>query len=150
MGLFSFELSFFLFMLIMCILQVVLCEPALCLKSSLTSRTCGYDGLAVCGVGTVTGSEYAVNVGAGRTVLSLDVASLATLNGRTEYVCVGLVTDGEEEAVDGDVVMLLVSLTLALNDVSTLYAVLTEEPLGIVLIENLNLLVVLHALLHNV
>ena len=150
MGLFSFELSFFLFMLIMCILQIVLCEPALCLKSCLTSRTCGYDGLTVCGVGAVTGSEYAVNVGAGRTVLSLDVASLVTLNSRTEYVCVGLVTDGEEEAVDGDVVMFLVSLTLALNDVSTLYAVLTEEALGVVLIENLNLLVVLHALLHNV
>lgn len=137
-------------MLIMCILQIVLCEPALCLKGCLTSRTCGYDGLAVCGIGAVTGSEYAVNVGTGRTVLSLDVASLVTLNGRTEYVCVGLVTDGEEEAVDGDVVMFLVSLTLALNDVSTLYAVLTEETLGVVLIENLNLLVVLHALLHNV
>ena len=58
--------------------------------------------------------------------------------------------DSEEEAVDSDVVAFLVGLALALHEVSTLHAVLAEESESVVLVENLDLLVLLHALAHHV
>ena len=57
--------------------------------------------------------------------------------------------DGQEEPVDGYVIAALIGLALTVNDVGSLYAVLTEEPQRIGLEENLYLGVLLDALLHD-
>ena len=57
--------------------------------------------------------------------------------------------DGEEEAVDRQVVFLLVSLALAPYEVSTFQTVVAVETERVGLIEDFYLPVLLHALLHN-
>ena len=58
--------------------------------------------------------------------------------------------DSEEESVYSYVVMSLVCLALALNEVCTLNAILAKETLGVMLVEYFDLVVVLNALAHNV
>ena len=58
-------------------------------------------------------------------------------------------TDGEEEAVDGNVNHLLIGLALALHEMSTLNPVFTEEAQRVVLEQNLDVLTIHHALLHH-
>ena len=56
---------------------------------------------------------------------------------------------GEEEAINGDIVMLLVCLATALDDVHALNTVLAIQPLGIVLEKDGYLLIVENTALHD-
>ena len=105
--------------------------------------------LAVAGVGHIASGIYTGHVGGGRGTLSEDVARLVSVEVLAEDFRVGIVADGEEESVDGDVVVLLVGFALALHHVGSLNAVVAEEAGDVVLEENLNLGVLHDAVLHD-
>ena len=58
-------------------------------------------------------------------------------------------TDGEEEAVNRNIIMTLVGFAFALHQMNTLYPVLTIETDGIMLEENLDVLRIHHPFLHH-
>ena len=119
------------------------------LNGCLTACTSGADGLTIYWVGTVASNEYARNLGLGRTVNLLQVAHLVSIEPFLEDICVGLVTNSQEETVDGDIYHLLVSLTLALHQVRTFYAILTKQSYGVVLKQYLDVLALHKTLLHH-
>ena len=66
-----------------------------------------HHGLAIVGVGTVACREDTRDVRAGAVALHLDIALLIAVEIVGKEVGVGLVSDGEEEAVDLDMANLL-------------------------------------------
>ena len=125
-------------------------EIALGLERGLASAAGGYDGLTVGGVGTVAGGKYALDIGAWRCAQGLDVPLLVHVYLSAELVGVGLVADGEEEAVDGQIVVTLIGFATSCHQVGTLYAVVAIESFGVVLVEDFYLWIFLDAASHDV
>ena len=71
--------------------------------------------------------------------MSKDVARLVGVEILAEDLGVGVVTDSEEESVDGNVIVLLIGFALALHYMSSLNTVVAEETGDIVFEENLDL-----------
>ena len=101
-------------------------------------------------VGTVAGGKHTGNIGAWCVALRLDVARLVQLQPLLENLGVRLMSDSQEETVDGQVVALFVCLAFSLDEVSTFDTVFSIESQRVVFIENLNLLIAFNALLHDV
>ena len=115
----------------------------------LASACCGADGLTVVRVGYVTGSEDSGNVGAWGGAVGLDVTLGIGLDGRLEQVAVGLVSYGQEEAVNGKVIALFVRLAKVADHMRSLQLGLAVESQRVVLEQDFDLRVVEHALLHD-
>ena len=124
-------------------------QIALGLESGLATAGSGCDGLAVVRVGHVACGKDAGQLGAWCAVDGLDVSHLVGLQVIFHEVAVRFMADGEEESVDGNVDHLLVGFALAFHQVSTLDTVLTKQSHGVVLKQYLNILGILHALLHH-
>ena len=101
------------------------------------------------GVGHIAGGKHTGHVGAWSHANGLDIASLIGFNPRLEHIAVGLVTNGQEETIDGQVVALLVGLTLALDKVCALNTVLAVQAKGVVLKEHLDILGFHDTFLHH-
>ena len=77
------------------------------------ATTAGCDnGLTVIGVGAIAGGEHPLHARAWRVALGLDIAHAVHVELATEDVGIGLVANGKEEAIDRQVVFLLVGLAL--------------------------------------
>ena len=79
-------------------------QIALSLEGSLAACTSSHDGLAVGRVANVASGIDARDVGGLRLALRHDEAHLVEIDLTTEEVGVGMVADGEEEAIDREVV----------------------------------------------
>src|SRR5437870_11779996 len=73
-------------------------EPAFEVHGGPTTITGGSDGLTIAMIGDITGSEDAGNVGHGVFDRD-DIANFVHIDDALEQLCVGLVTDSEEEAL---------------------------------------------------
>ena len=119
------------------------------LNGRLTARACSRDCLTIDGVGTVACHKHAGNLGLGCTVDFLQVAYLIHIEPLLKDVCVGLMANGKEEAVDGDIHKLLVRFTFAFDQMGAFHAILAIETEDVVLEEDLDVLCGLHTLLHH-
>ena len=88
------------------------------LDGGLTAGTCCADGLTVGGVSTVACHEDAGQLGAWGAVNLLQIANFVSVQPFLEDVGVGLVADGQEEAVNLDVYQLFVRFALALDSMT--------------------------------
>ena len=95
-------------------------EPALSLKSRLAARTGSHNRLTIGRISAVACCKHSVNISARCATDSLDISCLVALYSWAEHVGVGLVADSKEESVYSYVVMSLVCLALALNEVCAL------------------------------
>ena len=87
---------------------LVFSQEFLYLEGCLTTASCSYDGLAVAWVGNVTSGKHSRNVGGRRCALSHDVASLIGGEVLAENLRIGVMANGKEESIDGNVVVLLI------------------------------------------
>ena len=100
-------------------------------------------------IGHVAGGKDARHTCARRAFLGQDVARRIRLDPRLEDVRVRLVTDGEEEAIDGDVHLLLIGFAFSLHKMRTLHTAFAKEPDGVVLKQHGDVRRVHHTLLHH-
>lgn len=107
------------------------------------------DCLTIVRIGNVAGSKYAGHIGARSIAYGLDISYLVEVESLFEHIAVRLVTDSKEEAVDRQIVFLLVGFALALNEVSTLNTVLAVKAECVVLKQNFYVLSLLYTALHN-
>ena len=74
-----------------------------CVHGSMTAASGSRDGLAIDGVGNVAAGKHARNVGLGCGVLDDDIALGIAFECGAEYIAVGMMADGKEQTVDGQV-----------------------------------------------
>ena len=133
-------------------------QVALGFEGGLATTTGSDDGLAIDGIGAVASSEDAwqgfSRIGgrgyARRSVDGADVACLVDSHEWAEHIGVGLVANGEEEAVDGQVVAFLIGLAFAAHHMGSLHTAFAIEANGVVFEEHFYLLVLEDALLHHI
>ena len=131
-------------------LEPVFAEVTLSFDSRLTARSCSRDGLTIERIGYVTSSEDARDAGAWRSSFGLDVADFIDFDIVREELGIGVMTDGEEEAVDGEVYTLFIGLTQTLDQMCTFDTIFPIKTERVVLIEDSDLLVGCDALAHDV
>jgi hypothetical protein len=131
-------------------LEPVFAEVTLCFDSRLTARSCRGDSLAIERVSYVARSEDPWDAGVWRSSFGLDVADFIDFDIVREEFGIGVMTDGEEEAVDGEIYTLFVWLTETLDQMCAFDAIFSVETERVVLIEDGDLLVGCDALTHNV
>ena len=90
------------------LLEAVLAEVALSFDGSLTARSSSCHGLAVEGIGDVASGIDPRDTSARRSAFGLDVADLIDVDILSEEFGVGVVTDGEEEAIDREIYTLFI------------------------------------------
>ena len=104
--------------------------------SSLTARAgCG-DGLAIDRVGTVASNEDAWDFSFWGAFDLFQIANLIHVQPILKDLCVGLVSDGEEETIDSDIYHLLIGFSLAFYEVGAFYAILAVKTNCVVLKED--------------
>jgi hypothetical protein len=91
----------------------------------LTTGPSSRDGLSVDGVGTITGYEYPWDFCPGCAVNLLEVTCLVCIKPFLEDVRIWLMTDSEEETVDGYIDQLFIRFALTLDEVGAFNTVLT-------------------------
>lgn len=107
------------------------------------------DGLAVMRIGHVAGGKHTGNPGSRGVVFRPYVAHFVRLYPRFKQVGVGFMTDGQEESVDGQVVMPFVGFSFPLHQMDAFHPVLTEQSFGVVLEQHFDFRVAEYAFLHN-
>lgn len=90
-------------------------KEAFCFDGSLTACTCSADGLTIDWIGTVASNKDARQFGAWCAVNLFQVANLVSVQPLLEDICIGLVTNGQEETVNLDIYQLLIGFALALD-----------------------------------
>ncbi len=123
-------------------------EEALYVDCGAATCAGGGNGLAVDGVGHVAGCEHAGNIGSCRCSGSLDIALGVKLDEGCEYVGVGLVAYGEEEAVDLYVECVFFGCAFAANEFCALKYVGTGESQCLGVVQHFDVGAVGNALLH--
>ena len=131
-------------------LEPVFAEVTFRFDSCLTARGCSRDSLAIERIGYVASSEDPWDAGAWGSSFGLDVADFIDFDIVREELGIGVMTDGEEEAVDGEIYTLFVWLTETLDQMCTFDPIFSVETERVVLIEDGDLLVGCYALTHNV
>lgn len=109
-------------------------------NGSFGTRSCSYNSLTVNGIGHITCSKDTGQIGGGSAGNHLDESLLVEVDMALEKLSVGLMTNGEEETIDGNVEGLLVGFAEMTYQVGTLYTVVAKEPRGIGFEEYLDVL----------
>ena len=130
-------------------LQSFFREVAFGFDGCFASAGSGCDGLTIERIGHVAGCKYARHTGAGCHAFGDDVAGFVGLDPWAEQVAVGLMTDGQEEAVDGNVEVFLLGRAFLANEVCALHSGFTKEAHGVGLEEHFDLGIFEHAVLHG-
>lgn len=130
-------------------LPLKLLQIAVGFDSGLGSRACSYNSLTVNGIGHITCSKDTGQIGGGCAGNHLDESLLVEIDMALEKLGVGLMTNSEEETVDGNVEGLLVGFAEMTYQVGTLYTIVAKEPRGVGFEEYLDVLLFLDSLLHD-
>ena len=106
----------------------------------MAAAGCCSDGLTIYGVGNISSYEYSRHLSAWCSVNLLDVAHFVGIEPLFEYIAIGLVSNGEEETIDGNVNQFLVSFALSLHKMCAFHSIFTKQSNGVVLEKNLDVI----------
>ena len=124
-------------------------EVSVCFDGGFAAGGSRYDGLSVVGVSTVACREDTRDVRAGAVALHLDIALLIAVEIVGKEVGVGLVSDGEEEAVNLYMANLLLGCAFLIDEVCSLHLWFARQAQCVVLEEDFYLGIGEHTLLHD-
>ena len=126
-----------------------LLQISISFDGSLGTRTGSYNTLTIDWVSYIACRKHSRKIGTGSTWNHLDETLFIQIDDTLEKIGVRLMTDSQEETINCDIKLLLVSLSHVANQMSTLHTIITKESEGIGLEKNLDVFLVLYTLLHD-
>ena len=100
-------------------------------------------------VGHISGSKHSGNFRTRTGTICNDITHFIRIQIILEYIRIRLMTDSQKETVDRQAVTFLIRFTPTFHKVYTFHSIVTVQTDSIVFKKKFNLLVIHHALLHN-